>query len=77
MKRRSDASDASRAHLTPSQRAQIERAREVAAADAHQLAEPKDFRLGDGFVHGVALGVARQTVAGLLDIIDELTGGAS
>jgi hypothetical protein len=55
----------------------LERARKVANSDAHQLAQPQDFPKGDAFVFAVAFGEARATVRHLLDLIDEMAGGAS
>ena len=58
--------------LTDAQRQQIDQARTVAAAEAEDLAGT-----GSAAVYAIAFGRARGTVATLLGIIDELTGGAS
>ena len=64
--------------LTALQRHRVERAREVAAADAETLATAYDHIDPDNLVqvHAYALGVTRATVTTLLEIIGGLTGGA-
>ena len=63
--------------LTDAQRQQIDQARTVAAAEAEDLAGTGLAGTGSAAVYAIAFGRARGTVATLLGIIDELTGGAS
>jgi hypothetical protein len=60
--------------LTEIQRSRVERAREVLAASTEELSgrpEP------DHMATATALGVAQANLGFLLEVIDELTGGAS
>jgi hypothetical protein len=67
-----------RPQLTELQRTQVDRARQLATANADAIAAGYDRINQDdqALVYGYAFGVARGTVSGLLEIIAELTGGA-
>jgi hypothetical protein len=79
MKRRSDASDASRAQLTPAQRRAVEACRNFAALSAEEISARAPGHIGteplDVYAH--ALSMMRSYLNSTIDIIDELTGGAS
>ena len=64
--------------LTGLQRARVERAREVAASEAVAIAAEWDHIDPDDLVqvHAYAFGITRATVISLLEVIDQLTGGA-
>ncbi len=65
--------------LTELQRIRVERAREIAAADAKTLAADYD-RISPGDLdaaYAYSFGVAKSVIGTLLEIIDQLTGGAS
>jgi len=57
--------------LTDTQRRIVERAREVAAASAADLAPDEDSTMR----FGIAFGAAKGNLTMLLQVIDELTGG--
>jgi hypothetical protein len=79
MKRKSDASDASRVQLTPAQRRAVEACRDFAALSAEQISAQAPGHIGADplDVYTYALSMMRSHLNSTIDIIDELTGGAS
>ena len=66
-----------KAYLTDAQRRQVEQARVVATSEAEEIAGLGDLGPGnDAVMYATALGRTRGTVTTLLQIIDEITGGA-
>jgi hypothetical protein len=74
-----NAPGASRAQLTPAQRRAVEACRDFAALSAEQISAQAPGHVGaeplDVYAH--ALSMMRSHLNSTIDIIDELTGGAS
>jgi hypothetical protein len=67
-----------RAQLTADQAATVEQARVVASAEAGESAGFGDAGPGGtAAVYAIAYGRAKATVAALLEVIDQLTGGGT
>lgn len=65
-----------KAKLTDRQRRLVERARELAAADAEDIAIADADPGNLAMLYAVAFGSAQATVEVLLEVIDEISGGA-